>query len=186
MLALVLKLQVERDGAFRALAKLAVHLDLAAHQPHDALGDGHAEPRARNVVQARVVGPFEGREQPFLKGLVHAHAVVLDLELELGVVARLVVVLPDSEMDGAPFGGIFDRVGHDIGEDLLDTQGIANDVLMGEIAEQHLKGMALFLQRGADHGEEIFHQLGQIHLAFRQRKFPALDFRHVQHFVDQG
>ena len=74
--------EARREPERAALAGLARHPDLAAHQLRQPLGDGKAEPGAAIFARGRGVGLLEGLEQPPDLLLGEADAGVADREAE--------------------------------------------------------------------------------------------------------
>src|SRR5262249_24437692 len=106
------------DGAVGALAALAVqHGQLAAVRRDDAPRDVEPEPAAHRVGIA-LLEPREGLEDALALGLGDARAVVADANVDA------LVVLPDAQLDGAAFGGVFDGVVYEVANGLEHAVGV--------------------------------------------------------------
>ena len=182
---LLLKLEVQAHRELGPLAVDGLHLDVAAHHPHDVARDGHPQPRALDAGGQLVVGAGEGLEEPLLELLGHAVAVVLEDE---GVVAEVGDAggrLVDRQRDLAAVGGVLDGVGHDVHEDLLDAAGIADDPLVVHAHDRHAEGVAVGLDLRPGHRQRPVDELGQVELLLDELHLAALDLVHVEELVDE-
>ena len=75
--------QLQIDPEERPFPHLAFHLDGAAHEIDEALGDGHAEARPLHFVGGGVLGARERVEDSLKELRRHAVAIVLNLDAQM-------------------------------------------------------------------------------------------------------
>ncbi len=161
---------------------LALEPDAAAHQLHQAAGDGEPEPGAAVLARGRHVGLGERLEE--LRGLLrrHAHPGVAHGELQLDLVAGPLQQL-DGEPDLAALGEL-DRVVDEVGEDLSETQRVAAQVL-GDRArdvDEELEPLVVGLlgRQRDDGGDDVV----DLEVRGLEVELAGLDLREVEDVVD--
>ena len=178
------KAQVHDELA--ALARLAFDGDGAAHQVHDALGDGHAKSRARDAADGGAFLTGELLKDVRLELLAHADAVVLDAELVAGVARGGTVLLGYANADHATRGSELDGVGQDVQQDLVEAQRIGDDVLVFDVHGVDEERQPLCRHIGLNDGAHVMDDVGQMHRLLINLDLAVLDAAHVQHVVDEG
>ena len=178
------KAQVHDELA--ALARLAFDGDGAAHQVHDALGDGHAKSRARDAAHGGAFLAGELLKDVRLELLAHADAVVLDAELVAGVARGGTVLLGYADADHAARGGELDGVGQDVQQDLVEPQRVGDDVLVFDVHGVDEERQSLRRHIGLNDGAHVMDDVGQMHRLLINLDLAVLDAAHVQHVVDEG
>ena len=182
----VLQLEVDGDGEARADAGRALHLDVAAHHAHDVAADGHPQARALDLVHAGVLRAGEGLEDALEELRRHADAVVLEDELVAGHLALVAGLLRDLQADAPAVRRVLDGVAQQVGEDLLDAQGVADDLFVIDVVDAHRKLVAVLFHLRCGHGEQVVHEVAEIELLFHQLDLARLDLGHVEHLVDEA
>jgi len=175
------KVQAHREGGAGVLH--AGHVDGAPHEVHQLLDDGEPQARAHAFV---AVALFLG------KGLVQmghelgvdADAVVLDHEQGVRFVTVLGVVV-QVHVDVAALGRVFDRVGQDVQEDLLDSQPVGQDGPGPGPAGVHGEGDVLFIRGLTDRVEEGREQGLAVHGFQVEGQLVAVDPGDGQGVIDQ-
>ena len=175
----------QHDLKAGALAGGAFHADDTAHQVHNALGDGHTQSRALHMVGAGLFLPREGVENGFLVGITHADAVILHDEFVLGVV-RIAGKLLDLKPDMPACGRVLDRVGEDIHQDLVQTVGVCQHMLMLYRGRDHAEFLIALVGLLADDALDLLDLLQKVHLLDVQGGLAALDAAHIQNVVDDA
>ena len=164
-----------------ALAGGTLHIDRAAHQVHDVLGDGHTKAGALHLVGAGALLPGKGVKKGLLVGLAHANAVILHHKAVSGVVlvsGQLVHLKPDM-----PAGGrILDCVGENIHQHPIQTVGVCQHIFVLQMGV-YRKGLAALACLLADDAVQLADLLGQIRFFHIQGGLAALDAAHVQNIV---
>ena len=84
-------------------------------------------------------------EEVFLVLCRHAHAVVLALELKLGIVIRPCGTFLQGDADAASVGGVLDGIAQQVQEDLLQTERVSDDLLVVQLFYLYLQCMLVFL-----------------------------------------
>ena len=182
----VLQFQEDGHGELAALAQLAFYVDGAVHHVHGVLGDGHAEAGALNFGGALVVRAGERLEQDLLELRRHADAVVFHGELVAAYAGGVGRLLGDGKDDAAAVRGVLDGVAEDVGDDLLDAQTVAVDVLMFQLVQVDIEAVAVGGDVALVDADEVVHQFGQIERFLVEHDLAALNAGHIQHFVDQA
>ena len=165
-----------------ALTCGALHADRAAHQVHDALGDGHAKTGALHPVGAGALLPSKGVKEGLLVGLAHADAVILHNESVSGVVlvpGQLFCLKPDVSASG----GILDCVGENVHQHLIQAVGVGQHIFVLQTG-LHRKGLPMLVCLLADHAVQLADLLGKVHLFNIQGGLAAFDAAHLQNIVD--
>ena len=178
------------DGKFQhdlkagAFAGGAFHMDGAAHQVYDALGDGHAEARALHPVGAGFFLAGKGLEESLLVGLAHADAVILHHKAVFGVMlgmGKLLYLQPD-----VPTGGrVLDRIGEDVHQHLIQAVGVGQHVFVLHMV-LHREGLAALAGLLPDNAVQLADLLGKVRFFNVQGGLAALDAAHVQNIVDDA
>ena len=154
----------------------------AAHLVHDALRDGHAEPRAR--IRGARLGVFlrERLEEVPLELRAHADARVPAGELE-GHDAVGERGLAAAQEDLAVLLVVLDRVGDEVHEQPLAVRRATDDAGVRHIAAvlDHLKPALLCLLA---HGvEDLARHVAQVERHMLEHDLSALELAHVEHVV---
>ena len=122
------------------LAGGTLHIDRAAHQVNNVLGDGHTKAGALHLVGAGAFLAGKGVKKGLLVGLAHANAVILHHKAVSGVVlvsGQLVHLKPDM-----PAGGrILDCVGENIHQHPIQTVGVCQHIFVLQMGV-YRKGLA--------------------------------------------
>ena len=174
-------LQAGREPEQAALARRAGKAGVASHQLGQLPGDRQAQPGTAVLARRRVVGLLKGAEQAALCVGGDADAGVLDLEPDDHRL-RLLGQQPGAEGDVAGFGE-FDGIAREIEQRLLQAGRIAEYTTgqRGDVADQcQLLGVGSLLYHRAD----IADQAAEIDAGFFQGELAGLDFRQVEHGVD--
>ncbi len=178
----------DAEHELRADAGRTVHLDRAAHQLDQLLGNGQAQAGAAVAPRHARVGLHKGAEQPGQHFLRDADAGVAHHELELDLGAgRIGAVLADGAADvdhDLAVLGELDGVGHQVGEDLPQTQRVAVDDgrQAGLLAEAELK--AFLVRSGGHQLQRVFDEGAQHEVAGGQFELARFDLGEVQDVVD--
>ena len=160
----------------RALARFAVHRQLAAHQRGEHAGDGQAEADA--VVLAHQVAALEGLEDAFDLLRIDADAGVDDLEA--GGLAQVA----DAQAHLALFGeahGVAQQVDQDLPHAFLVAAYHGRDA-SGRL---QAKGQALLGGLRGEHALELVDELGEGDFRQLQVQLAGFDLGHVEQAVDQ-
>ena len=171
------------DGAF---AEFAAHGDAAAHEADQLFSDREAEAGAAKLGAVVAVFLREGLEEHALELPAHADAVVRHVHVhghaEAGQ-ARLFDVVADR----AAFGRVFDGVGEQVEDDLVDAQLVEqrNEVRQHRFRLVEELLAALAAERFDDRLYIAAEFRGRIGLG-AQLDLAAFGLRHVQHVVNEG
>ena len=101
--------------------------DITAHLAHQLLGDNQPQPGAAVAAGDAGIGLTEGLEQPRLIALRNADAGIADLDFNLHFVIADGALF-DQHVNIAVLGEL-DGVADQVGDHLLKTQRIADDVV---------------------------------------------------------
>jgi hypothetical protein len=168
----------------RALARLALHADLAVHHDHELLGDRQAQAGAAVAARGRAVGLREGLEQLRLHRGRNAHAGVAHLEAEDDAVVAF--GLPgDADDDFAALGEL-DRVADEVHEHLAQPARIAAQEARHFGRQVHDQLGALGLRALGEHVERALDGLRQVEVERFEGELAGLDLGEIEHVVDQG
>ncbi len=176
--------QAGREPERAALARRAVHADIAAHEPREVLADGQAEAGAAEAPGGGGIRLREALEQP----------------------ARLLPVEPDARVAHAevqqrgvglpPFGAHAEDdltarcelhgIARVVEQDLLQAQGVAQQVLrhVGRHFEDEFQAFRLALLR--DQRRRLLQQLVQVDLPAFEFQLAGLDLGEVEDVVDDA
>ena len=116
LLALLLsfynQLQWQGNSESTALAQAAFQLNLALHQIHNALHNGHAEARALNATGSAILHPREGLKNVLLELLAHAYAIILHHKLKELLLILLTGQLTEENINFTAIFRVFNGVGN--------------------------------------------------------------------------
>ena len=171
----------EPEGA--ALAGLAVHAHLAAHQLGDAPGDHQAQAGAAVLAGGGGVHLLEGVEQ--VAELVRGDADAGVADLEAHQQARRGVLQAAGAQHDAALLGEFHRVAGVVEQGLAQTHGVAPEPGRDAVVE-HLDAQALGLGRVGHQGADVVQHRGQGEIAQLQAQLAGLNLGDVQDVVDDG
>ena len=160
------------QGAFRA--------EPASHRLNQSLGKGKAEPRALDPC---LLGPqaLEGRKQPFQSVGRDARAGVDHLEPQPARRGGRI-----RKRDRAPLAVVFDRVGEEVQQHLLEPLRVGQNVLVGGIGCSTVEEPDVPLRgEGFHQVEGLSHDVPHRHRLRGDGQPARLDARDVQHLVDQ-
>ena len=177
--------EAHADDELRAFPLLRFHFDGAAHQVHQALGDGHAQARALDVVHRRGAFPFVGFKDLGREFLAHAHTSILHVqvvETRFPVGAGLV----QGHRDAAPLGRKLVGVADQVQQDAVQAAHVAQHRPVGNARCCHRVMQPLGLHLGHEHIADFVHGLHQVGLLQFQLDLTAFNTAHIQHVVDQG
>ena len=169
-----------------ALVHLAEHLDGAAHQFHNALGDGHTQAGALDLVGGAVLRPGKGVEDGLQVFRRHAVAVVLHLDADVLVLAGALFQPDEPQPDMAALRRVLHRVGQQIDQDLVDPGFVPHQILMADACHLQVELLLFRLGHGLDDGVRRGNHIAQGELLQIERYFSALNFRDIQNVVDQA
>ncbi|EZP46142.1 hypothetical protein BW39_05793 [Delftia sp. RIT313] len=185
------------EAEVAALAGLAAHTDLAAHELHQPVADGQAQAGAAVAARGLDVGLGEGLEQPLgprciqaYAGVAHAHAQVVQGRcrgVRIGIRRR--VHRWRRQMQGdhhLAMLGELDGVADQVGQHLAQAHWVAaqtgRQVRVQRI--DHFQPLFLCAQRrGGRHGLQHIVK-GEVH--FLQRQHARLYFGEIEDVVDHG
>ena len=162
----------------------ALHADGAAHQVYDALGDGHAKAGALHLIGAGFFLAGKGVKKGLLERLAHADAVILYHKAvpgEVLVPGQLFRLQPDMPA----LGRIFDRVGEDVHQHLIQAVGVCQYVFVLQMGV-YRKGLAALACLLTDDAVQLADLLGQVHFFHIQGGLAALDAAHIQNIIDDA
>ena len=179
-------LEGEGDGEFGALAFPGLEGDGAAHHFDDVLGDGHAEAGALDAGDGGVFFAGEGVEDDLGEFGGHADAVVLAAEFVGGAAVLGGGGLGDAQGDGAAGGGVFDGVGEEVEEDLVEVHLVAVDEFVADADGVDAEGVLAGLDVGLDDVVEGVEDVGEGFDVFVEGHLAGLDAAHVEDVVDEG
>ena len=162
----------------------ALHADGAAHQVYDALGDGHAKAGALHLIGAGFFLAGKGVKKGLLERLAHADAVILHHKAVPGE-----VLVPGQffhlQPDMPALGRIFDRVGEDVHQHLIQAVGVCQYVFVLQMGV-YRKGLAALACLLTDDAVQLADLLGQVHFFHIQGGLAALDAAHIQNIIDDA
>ena len=181
---LILQLQVNRHHNPGALIELAFNLNLAIHHLDDVLRNSHAQTCTRHLRRALVICTRKGIEHHLLELLAHADAVILNDEAEAAQLGEAVRQLLNIKADFAAVISILDSIRQEVYQHLLNTQTVAADRLMLNMAYINIKVMPMLHQTRLNHGNHIVYKLLQVEVLVHQRNPAAFNTRHIQHLID--
>ena len=165
-----------------ALARRAVHLDLAAHHLHQFLADGQAQATAAIAAGGAGVALGEGVEQLRLHLFADADAGVTDGQVQLPLLQGVAAPV-DGQADMA-FGGELQGVAEQVHQHLFEPGRVAEDALGHAALQADVQTQALFQGLGGEQAEGFGDQLFQVELDMFQLELAGLDPGVVEDVVD--
>ena len=114
------------------MLKLALDGDGAAHEGDEVFGDRHTETCAAVFAGGRGMLLFKGQEQTLHEFFAHADTCVAHGEAQANAAAFLLDLL-DLQADLTAGWGEFERIGEQIDEHLIESEGIADEHGIGDI-----------------------------------------------------
>jgi hypothetical protein len=170
--------QVEANLEHTALARLAFHLHLAAHQIGQHPGDGQAEAGAAGGAHVGGAATRERFEDAVEFIGRNAGAAVLDLEL------RHFALVFQAQHDAAA-GGELDRVAEQVDQNLAQPARIGAHA-GGKFAKLLVvEGDALVARLRFEHRNDFLDEAGEVERTCIQRQLAAFDAGDVQRALDQ-
>ena len=164
----IAQFHVNHNGEGGAFALFRFDIDRAAHKADHALYDSHAKARTFDLRGTRIVRARERLEEALHEFFAHAASGVAELELVARTGLDRARKLGDTQPDGAPFWRELDRVAHDVHEHLLQTGGIAQNMLVLDIDKLNFELLVLGCDLGVHHSDEVLDRLGEVEGLFCQ------------------
>ncbi len=151
-----------------------MHLDEPAH-------DGEAEAQAGELSGDGTLALLEGLEDSGERFGFDADSGIGDLDFQA---VTLAVLVGRTKGDRSFFGGEFDRVGHQVQENLLEAAGIGPDVvILSAQGQRHFQ--PLFINITLEHGNDVVQDGVGIHDFEVKADFAAGDARDVEQVVNE-
>ena len=163
----------------------AVHGDLAVHHMDDVLADRHAKARSLDFADPGILGPGKRFEDAPDELLGHADPVVFKRKVEDTGPFGMGWLFLNAEMQTPALRGILHGVRQDVHQNLLEAALIPIQALVPHLADVHGQVMPLFNDHRPAHVEHVLHQIGKAEIVRPHIQASALDFGHIQNFVDQ-
>ena len=178
--------QWQRNGETegRADAQRAVEVNLTAHQSDQPAGNRQAQTGAAKLARRRPVGLLKGVENPRLRIGRDTDPLVTHGEIQRQRIGRS-GALADRQRHLALLGK-FDGIAHQIEQDLLQAQRIAQQLTLGKL-RCHL--VAQTHARRTDFGDqqaiEIGDQFSDREWCFLEGHFLGVDLRQIENVIEQ-
>ena len=161
------------------MVELGFHVQTAAHHRNDVAHNGHAQARSLLARAAFHGERFEHVLQEFFR---HADPIVGYDERELPVPHNGTGRDIRVELDAPAFGRILHGIREQVDKQLLHAHRIAHEHARRVIGHGHGKLLALLLALDARHCD----RMGKAKGFAGEGHLPVLDFRNVQHIVDEA
>ena len=177
--------KAQRNREFRALPRLTLDRNTAAHHIDQIFRNRHAETGSLNFAHGRGLLARKLLEDMLLKRRAHADAGITDMKFIIHTSMRCGLLLNDAQGDHAAYRGELDGIGQDVKHDLVETHGVGNNILILHIDHVDEKRNALGGDVRLDDIAQIVYKLGQVHRAQLERNLAALDTAHIKYIVDE-
>ncbi len=116
----------------------------------------------------------------------HADPVIFDNKTVIPVSVAERRLLDDPERDRSSGRRVFDRIAHQVDEDLVQLQGIRYHIFIVDLKRINEQFQLLRLHLRLYDVDKIVHQFRDIALLFLDLYLPAFDPAHIQNIVDQA
>lgn len=146
---------------------------------------GHAQAHTAGLAGHGSILPLEGQEDPLQELRSHTDTVVADGEAVETLVRSAAGQLFRLQMDASAGGGVFDGVGQEVVQDLIEPVSVRQDLRGGRQGHVHRKFLVIGLGLHLEHGGSLFQVAAQIHRGQMQFHLSLFDLGGVQHLVDQ-
>ena len=176
---------VDFDREGRALARGALAVDGAAHQVHHLLGDGEAQARALNAVDAAVRLAGEGLVHLLHERRGHADAIVRHGVAELHAAGHAALLLAQVHAHAAAGLGVLDGVGENVDVDLVQAKLVGIEIFLLHVIDAEAEVDVLLLDHRLGDVDQV---LGRLHDGEGQRaqgELAALHLGDIQDVVDE-
>ena len=162
--------------------------DFAAHQFDQLIGNGQTQPGAAETAGGGSVGLGKGGEQPRLRLVVHADAVVDDAEFHRDPLRRaLHQQSPHRDTAQARFAaGEFDRIIDQIDQYLAQAQGVAHQGGRYRRIDEHRQGDVFLLRHVVHQAAHAFHHVGHGQRFAFEFELAGLDLGEIEDVVDDA
>ena len=158
--------------------------DIASHLFHQLLGDHQTQARSAVPTGNARIGLAERLEQTRLIALRNADAGIPDLNFNLDFI---ITERPffDQNVDVAALGEL-NRVAHQIGDDLLQAQRVANDVIRYVIFDIERQFQPLIMRGVGEKRDHVIQCAAQREGDTLQNQLARFQLREVQYVVNNG
>ena len=140
--------ELQFDGETGAFVRNALALDRPVHHVHHFFRDGQSETRALDCVDAAVCLPDEGFVHLFHEFRRHPDPCILDPVGQRDIPWGLGWCLCHVNDDRAPRRGVFDGVGEDVDEDLVQPELVRVEIFIFEGVDVEAEIDILFFHHG--------------------------------------
>lgn len=82
--------------------------------------------------------------------------------------------------------GEFDGIAHNIGENLLDTQTVTDNILMADIGNIYGKPVVVCKNIRLDHCDQVIDQIREMEILLGEHNLSTFNTAHIQDFIDQS
>ncbi len=179
-----IKVEIDMEPEGGAPVRLAVEGDIPAHLFHQLLGDNQTQPGAAVAAGDTGIRLAERLEQAGLIALGDTDAGIADLhfDLHLGVAEG---ALLHQHIDITALGE-FDGVAHQVGDHLLQTQRIADNVIRHVIFDIQRQLQPLIVGGVGQQSNHLIQRTAQREGDALEDQLARFQLREVQHVVDDG
>ncbi len=182
----IIEFQINLDREPGPFSQGALHPYVAVHHTGNVHCNGHPKTSPFDLAGAGIRRTGKGLEDLLDIVFLHADACIFKGKLVISAACDVRSLFFDLNTDPASGRRKFDRISHNVHEDLLQPLLVPDHILMLQSDNIHLQPESLRLHLRMEHRQQALNGIRQIKAALRQTDFAALDPTHIQDLINQS